>query len=556
MNNISVFAYRCPKKCFDNFDEVEMALIYEVLYSKCQTKDEQDLHLQRMIEVNNVQNHRPRKNDGTSTSREKSFKYHILLRDTKVHVCRDAFFRLYDVTDKRIKRIRKLLLEGSSPRDMRGKHPCTHKKSADEVLKIHEHISSFPVKKTHYSSRELTYLSSELSVSKMHELFKEKYPQSNIKYEYYLNYFNENFDLKFGKPQIDSCCFCEEQKVRIHNPHINEAAKRVAVAELMVHQRRAKKFTSSLQDSTKLSKAKENVLGLVFDYMQNISLPKIPVQEIFYLRQLTLNVFCVFNTNTDTAHYYVYHEGQAHKGPDEVSSFLMHYIQNFVPESVTELHLFSDNCPGQNKNHTLSRVCLGLTDTGRFKTVKQFFPLRGHSYNPCDRKFSVIKRPIKKCDRIYTPREVCELIANAEKSHPGTVTPVETDMIVAYSKWWPMFYKKNTVSIETQHLQKSQKVMFSISKYHYFEYSTSLKGTIKASEYIRTGELVCLDTFFLKKCGNVVMPEEEAYPLGKVPMKKNKLADIMKVMPYIVDEHKEFYNDIIKWPTTDADDIE
>lgn len=60
--------------------------------------------------------------------------------------------------------------------------------------------------------------------------------------------------------------------------------------------------------------------------------------------------------------------------------------------------------------------------------------------NPRDRKFSVIKRPIMKCGRIYTPREVCELIVNAEKTSWGT--PVETDMITGFSTWWPARYKK------------------------------------------------------------------------------------------------------------------
>lgn len=161
--------------------------------------------------------------------------------------------------------------------------------------------------------------------------------------------------------------------MRIRSPHLHDTAKRVATAELMVHMRRAKQFTSALNETTKKSKENENILGLVFDFMQNVSLPKIPVQEIFYLRQLTVNVFCIFNTKTDLAHYYIYHEGQAHKGPDEVASFLLDYIKNHVPETVTVLHLFSDNCPGQNKNHTLSRVCLALTDTSRFKTIKHFF---------------------------------------------------------------------------------------------------------------------------------------------------------------------------------------
>ncbi|KAG8317015.1 hypothetical protein J6590_034384 [Homalodisca vitripennis] len=84
---------RCQKKCFNKFDDVDRAVIHDSLYSNLHSKDEQDLHLQRMIDV-------------------KGFKYHVLLRDLKVEVCREAFFRLYDVTDKSIKRLRKLLLIG------------------------------------------------------------------------------------------------------------------------------------------------------------------------------------------------------------------------------------------------------------------------------------------------------------------------------------------------------------------------------------------------------------------------------------------------------------
>jgi hypothetical protein len=37
-----------------------------------------------------------------------------------------------------------------------------------------------------------------------------------------------------------------------------------------------------------LCKEKEEVGGIIFDYMQNLPLPKIPVQEMFYLRKLWL----------------------------------------------------------------------------------------------------------------------------------------------------------------------------------------------------------------------------------------------------------------------------
>ena len=39
---------------------------------------------------------------------------------------------------------------------------------------------------------------------------------------------------------------------------------------------------------------------------------------------------------------------------------------NYIDSDVNELILFSDNCPGQNKNHTMERTCMALIDTGPF----------------------------------------------------------------------------------------------------------------------------------------------------------------------------------------------
>lgn len=40
----------------------------------------------------------------------------------------------------------------------------------------------------------------------MYSMFKEKYPDSKIKYEYYNIIFKDDFDLKFGRQEVDTCC--------------------------------------------------------------------------------------------------------------------------------------------------------------------------------------------------------------------------------------------------------------------------------------------------------------------------------------------------------------
>lgn len=98
------------------------------------TKDEQDLHLQTMIEANDVETHRPRK--VSAVLKDRSFKYHILLREKTMNVCRDAFFLLYSVSDKRISWIRKLLREGKTPHNKCGMNISGNAISAEKQVRF------------------------------------------------------------------------------------------------------------------------------------------------------------------------------------------------------------------------------------------------------------------------------------------------------------------------------------------------------------------------------------------------------------------------------------
>ena len=71
--------------------------------------------------------------------------------------------------------------------------------------------------------------------------------------------------------------------------------------------------------------------------MQNIQIPKIPVQETFYLRQLLVNVFCIHNNKSNKAHIVVYHQGTVGKGPDVVCSLLFNYLIE-VEQQYTKLY--------------------------------------------------------------------------------------------------------------------------------------------------------------------------------------------------------------------------
>ncbi|KAL3282571.1 hypothetical protein HHI36_005749 [Cryptolaemus montrouzieri] len=66
--------------------------------------------------------------------------------------------------------------------------------------------------------------------------------RGKVNYQFFRQYFNVNFDLSFGRPQIDVCSKCEELNVEIKDPHLSDGDKRTATAELLVHKRCASIF--------------------------------------------------------------------------------------------------------------------------------------------------------------------------------------------------------------------------------------------------------------------------------------------------------------------------
>lgn len=292
----------------------------------------------------------------------------------------------------------------------------------------------------------------------MFRLFRDRYSDLGINYKFYVKYFKEPFSIRFGRPQVDTCITCEELSVKIQSSSLNQNARRAAEAELAVHKRRANKFHNKISEVKELIKTRDDVTAITFDFMQNLPLPCIPVQEMFYLRQLWVNCFGIKNLKTGRSVFYNFHEGVANKGANEVCSMLLHYIDNFLGENIKQLYIFSDNCPGQNKNHTLVRFL--LSDSNRFHKITHYFPIL-----PNYQDFGVLKRIIKKHDRIYVPDEYYSIMANA--SPKFSVFLMQTNQILEFAKWWPTYYKKTCLSNESfgRKVPKERKVSFSVSTY-------------------------------------------------------------------------------------------
>lgn len=544
---------RCRAKCFSKISEGDRTEMFRKFYDFT-TKNEQDAYLQALIECNPVTRRRPRANQENAKPKSHTFKYSVSSSSGKFNVCKAAFIGIYAVTTERVRRLSKLLSLGKSPADKRGKQTSGNAKPGEVVRLIEDHIRSFPVKRAHYTNRDYQYLSEKLDIKKMHQLLLEKYPGFSVKYSFYRQIFREKFSLCFGRPQVDTCCTCEELGNKIKSKSLNDVAKRVAVAEKVVHQRRAKKFFTKMDSIQDLCRTDPSVGGICIDYMQNLCLPSIPVQDTFYLHQLTVNVFNIHNLKSGQSFFYIYHEGLGKKGPNEVCSFVMDYIKREIPETVTHFHIFSDGCGGQNKNHCVIRMCRALVDLGRFKTVNQYFPIRGHSFMPCDRNFAVVKKKIKKNDRIFLLKEYAELIITSSSKGNFSVYLMEEDNSVLknYKKWWPQYYKKNCLSTASygRGVPKDQKVSFNISNFMQFSHIEDTKGHVLARDYI---DGITEHEFKVNTSNEITsFPDELAYPDVKLPISAKKMVSIKKFQRFTRDKEeliRNFYQEIFSWPT-------
>lgn len=106
---------------------------------------------------------------------------------------------------------------------------------------------------------------------------------------------------------------------------------------------------------------------------------------------------------------YIWHEGIASKGPQEIASCLIYHCTHFLPKECKQLDLYSDSCGGQNRNiktsvmlsHFLEKSQHLQTVIQHLQTIIQHFYVPGHSNNVCDRKFAIIEKKEKEQRSLY-----------------------------------------------------------------------------------------------------------------------------------------------------------
>lgn len=371
-------------------------------FNDISNKTAQDIYLQSGI--------KPYKPKNKNSPKVAVYHYFVRVNITEASVCRTAFCSIFwEKNPNRVKRLAKLKSNNIIPCEERGKHHNRPNIYNEDLLKkIDDHIRSFPVYQTHYTGKVSYFLPCDLSVAKMHRMYLQAESQAcclefikqggdpnkiccSPKLHVYRNYFNENFNLPFGKPKTDVCDKCTELKANIYNAKKfgNERQVTDTTISLKIHLGRASAFKQNFTKAKTKARMEKNVQCLVFDFMQHVPVPHLPVGEIFYLRQMWMYTFGIhrYSTEEDKAYFYCWNECDAKHGVNEVLSCLKHFITNKVGPECDTLYVFSDACTGQNRNHAMVQFMSTLVNQTKIKTIHQHFPVRGNSFLQCDIDF-------------------------------------------------------------------------------------------------------------------------------------------------------------------------
>ncbi|VVC94111.1 unnamed protein product [Leptidea sinapis] len=525
---------KCTRlECFSKITEEQINEILNVFYNNYTSKNEQDAHLSGLISYRHVQQRRPRvfrDDDDESHSHDLSFSYKIRINSEEICVCMAAFKSLHGITRGKLRTIQSKIRTGKLPQDGRGRHNNRPREIPLPVVElIRSHIKSFKGRQSHYSLRDnpnVLYLPEQLSVKKMRELFLAEV-QIQLNYLVYYNIFTKDFNIKFGLSRSDTCSICDGLSLKIKSCS-DETKKTEFVNQKKLHLLKAKKFRELKSLYKRKAKRGECIL-VFFDFIQNLPLPHIKTNEVFYSRQMWYYIFGIHDLANNDAYMNCYTETTAKKGASDVTSLLLHYLNNKEITSDT-LILISEGCSGQNKNHVMVYFEYFLVHVLKiFKTVLHVFPIRGHTYLPNDSDFTLIGKK-KALFSPELPSDWDNIIKDSRK-HPSPfkVIPVEQDMFFNIKEAVSPYFLK----VPKPALKLRQVCIIKTSeKYQYIKTKDSFTGPATCNEIRRKCRLP--DDFVIN-------------PLYQEPIKMNaaKVQNLLSLSKFLTKpENRAYYHGI------------
>lgn len=445
-------------------------------FFKNQNKVDQDVYLTRLIAPYTPERRRQSTVDeNRRRNRLISTTYFLNDKNNKNRpVCKAMFMKTFSLKKDRVINIAKTVFEGGTPKEKRGGDRKSAK-SAVKKEKLREFLRKLPATESHYtrSKSKRIYLSCDLNQRKLRQLYNDPVPQElHVTKTMFQNIFAEDFNIGFKSPASDMCSTCVllSNKIKMAPNHSDD--KRTLMVQKRVHNLRAKAFYKLCKNDDPDSE------NFCFDLQQVQPLPRTPIQESFYSRQISYYNLCFVGMDSRNPRFYQWSEDQGGRGATEVGSALLHHLNSLNLVNKTVVRLFCDGCGGQNKNsHIVHCLMFWLVNESPedIKEIHLTFPVRGHSFLPADRVFGRVEKSIRTVP-IITQKEEYQRIY---KTH-GDVLLLDQDWSLKDVKGLETFYRKlegmrdlkrihlKKYAIRAQGTRKQSKTLYEVKTFRNF----------------------------------------------------------------------------------------
>ncbi|CAH0553148.1 unnamed protein product [Brassicogethes aeneus] len=230
----------------------------------------------------------------------------------------------------------------------------------------------------------------------MFSLYTEDEPNHKIGFSSYKTIFYKNFNLRRKVPVKDTCNLCDSFNAKIKNFQHDVVLREEQELQHKQHLLKAQEARESMKHDMEEAKTNNKLETATYDIEKVLGLPKLPTNIVYYKRQLSIYNEGVHTSSNDTPYCFVWKEGTAGRGAQEVGSCLKKFVDMYLTPETEELILWSDSCGGQNRNIKIVLLLKAILEAHPLlKTIYLKYLIPGHSFLPNDTDFGEIERSIK-----------------------------------------------------------------------------------------------------------------------------------------------------------------
>lgn len=463
-----------------------------------------------------------RSDDNFESRRSCSLKYHLLIKNQRLQVCKKMFLNTIGVGEWQVLNWVKKRNDNGILKTPKIKN--TRKNSKIDNLKkahVRKFLTNLPKLESHYCRKQSAKL-----------YLENLYQSAQGVYRDYVKYMN---DLKILKNEIASYeCLRKEMKlmnISIYTPRKdfcdtcfsfkNKNISEEVYSLHLLEKNRARE--EKLSD--KLNAKSGKIKSFTVDVQAVQMIPFLPAGSLYFKQKLKCHQFTVYNIGNGDTVCYVWHEGEGGMDGNVFASCLIDFLKNEIDLS-TPIVFYSDGCSAQNRNVTLANALYQFANQENI-TIYQKYLVKGHTQMECDSVHSTIEKQ-KKNRELYVPANFVQIIQEARLKKPYKVKYVDHTFFYNYSE------VKICKSIRPGNKRGSPTVL-------------QLRGLKYSKEGIMyklsfNDEWKDLPQQLNKKCNEV-----RASPLyqGPIPITAQKFKDLQSLKSLIHKDYHPFYENLL-----------